>query len=83
VKVSPDGKVLYVANQGRHGVSLVDPGTMTETGFIRTGTGAHGLNVSRDATTLFVSNRMEGTISVIDFATQTVRESGRSVAAPT
>ena len=74
VKMSPDGKVLYVANQGRHGVSLVDPETMTETGFIRTGTGAHGLNVSRDATTLFVSNRMEGTISVIDFATQAVRD---------
>ena len=74
VKLSPDGKVLYVANQGRHGVSLVDPETMTEIGFLRTGTGAHGLNVSRDAATLFVSNRMEGTISVIDFATRTVRQ---------
>jgi len=72
VKMSPDGKTLYVANQGRHGVSLVDPETMTETGFLRTGTGAHGLNVSRDATTLYVSNRMAGTISLIDFATQTV-----------
>ncbi len=73
VKMSPDGKVLYVANQGRHGVSLVDPETMTEIGFIRTGTGAHGLSVSRDAATLYVSNRMEGTISVIDFATRAVR----------
>ena len=74
VKLSPDGTVLYVANQGRHGVSLVDPETMTEIGFLRTGLGAHGLNVSRDAATLFVSNRMEGTISVIDFATRSVRE---------
>ncbi|MDQ4067871.1 MAG: hypothetical protein M3203_00055 [Actinomycetota bacterium] len=73
VKISPDGKVLYVANQGRHGVSLVDPETMTEIGFLRTGLGAHGLNVSRDAATLFVSNRMDGTISVIDFATRSVR----------
>jgi YVTN family beta-propeller protein len=72
VKMSPDGKTLYVANQGRHGVSLVDPETMTETAFLRTGTGAHGLNVSRDATILYVSNRMAGTISLIDFATQTV-----------
>jgi YVTN family beta-propeller protein len=82
VKMSPDGTVLYVANQGRHGVSLVDPATMTEIGFLRTGTGAHGLNVSRDAATLFVSNRMEGTISVIDFATRSVRETWRVGGSP-
>jgi YVTN family beta-propeller protein len=82
VKMSPDGTVLYVANQGRHGVSLVDPETMTEIGFLRTGTGAHGLNVSRDAATLFVSNRMEGTISVIDFATRAVRQTWRVGGSP-
>ena len=82
VKLSPDGTVLYVANQGRHGVSLVDPETMTEIGFIRTGTGAHGLNVSRDTATLFVSNRLEGTISVIDFATQAVRTTWRVGGSP-
>jgi YVTN family beta-propeller protein len=82
VKISPDGTVLYVANQGRHGVSLIDPETMTEIGFIRTGTGAHGLNVSRDATTLFVSNRLEGTISVIDFATRAVRHTWRVGGSP-
>ncbi len=82
VKMSPDGTVLYVANQGRHGVSLVDPETMTEIDFIRTGTGAHGLNVSRDAATLFVSNRMEGTISVIDFATRAVRMTWRVGGSP-
>ncbi|HWI04966.1 MAG TPA: YncE family protein [Acidimicrobiales bacterium] len=82
VKTSPDGTVLYVANQGRHGVSLVDPETMTEIGFLPTGTGAHGLNVSRDAATLFVSNRMEGTISVIDFATRSVRQTWRVGGSP-
>ena len=82
VKMSPDGTVVYVANQGRHGVSLIDPETMTEIGFLRTGTGAHGLNVSRDAATLFVSNRMEGTISVIDFATRSVRQTWRVGGSP-
>jgi YVTN family beta-propeller protein len=82
VKTSPDGTVVYVANQGRHGVSLLDPETMTEIGFLRTGTGAHGLNVSRDAATLFVSNRMEGTISVIDFATRSVRQTWRVGGSP-
>jgi YVTN family beta-propeller protein len=82
VKMSPDGKVLYVANQGRNGVSLVDPETMTEIGFLRTGTGAHGLNVSRDAASLFVSNRMEGTISVIDFATRAVTQTWKVGGSP-
>ena len=82
VKMSPDGKVLYVANQGRHGGSLVDPDTMTEIGFMKTGTGAHGLNVSRDAASLFVTNRMEGTISVIDFATRTVSQKWRVGGSP-
>ena len=37
VRSSPDGTVMYVANQGRGGVSVIDPVTMTETGFITTG----------------------------------------------
>ena len=39
-------------------------------GFLHTGAGAHGLYPSRDARYLYVSNRGEGTISVIDFATR-------------
>jgi len=73
VKVSPDGAVAYVTNQGRHGVSIVDPVSMTEIGFLRTGAGAHGLNVSRDALSMYVSNRLEGSITVIDLATRSVR----------
>jgi YVTN family beta-propeller protein len=44
--------------------------------------GAHGLNVSRDGATLYVSNRMEGTVSVIDFATQAVRQTWRVGGSP-
>ena len=72
VKVSPDGSVFYVANQGRQGVSIVDPITMTELDFLPTGRGAHGLCVSRDTRSLYVSNRDEGTISVIDFAERAI-----------
>lgn len=70
VKVSPDGAVFYIANQGRGGVSVVDPVAMREIEFIPTGRGAHGFAVSRDAKLLYVSNRLNGTISVIDFATR-------------
>ena len=35
-----------------------------------TGKGAHGLYVSRDSKVLYVSNRGEGSVSVIDFASR-------------
>ncbi|HKV89516.1 MAG TPA: beta-propeller fold lactonase family protein [Candidatus Dormibacteraeota bacterium] len=72
VKVSPDGSVFYVTNQGRMGVSVIDPVAMKEIKFIPTGRGAHGLQVSRDTRSLYVSNRLEGSMSVISFATRSV-----------
>ena len=74
VRISPDGSVMYVANHVKHGggVSVVDPVTMTEQSFIPTGHGAHGLYPSRDATKLYVSNRLAGSVSVIDFATKQI-----------
>src|SRR5579872_7232339 len=47
VKVSPDGSVFYVTNQGSDGVSIIDPNSMKVIQFIPTGRGAHGLQVSR------------------------------------
>jgi YVTN family beta-propeller protein len=51
-------------------VTVIDPATMIETGFIQTGAGAHGLYPSRDGKVLYVSNRLAGSVSVIDFATR-------------
>src|SRR5215218_864267 len=74
VKLSPDGSVFYVANQNKRfgGVHVIDPDTMRQLKFIPTGAGAHGLYVSRDAKSLYVANRLAGTISVIDLATRKV-----------
>ena len=72
VRSSPDGTVMFVANQGRSGVSVVDPVAMREVTFIPTGKGAHGLYPSRDGKQLYVTNRLAGTVSVIDFATRQV-----------
>src|SRR2546429_185184 len=47
VKLSPDGKVFYVANQKRNGVSVIDADALREIAFIPTGEGAHGLYPSR------------------------------------
>jgi YVTN family beta-propeller protein len=67
VKLSPDGSVFYVADMDAGGVHLVDGDRFRSIGFIPTGRGAHGLYVSRDSRVLYVSNRGEGSVSVIDF----------------
>ncbi|MBN9552534.1 MAG: YncE family protein, partial [Alphaproteobacteria bacterium] len=83
VRLSPDGKVFYVADMVNDGVFLVDGDSFKEIGFIPTGIGAHGFVVSRDGKRLYVSNRgshkMEqgkakgpGSVTVIDFATRSV-----------
>ena len=50
----------------------VDGDAFRVTGFLPTGRGVHGLYPSRDARYLYATNRGEGTISVIDFATEKV-----------
>ncbi|MDQ3910254.1 MAG: YncE family protein [Actinomycetota bacterium] len=74
VKLSPDGSVFYVADQGEGfgGVHVIDPKTMRQVKFIPTGAGAHGLYVSRDTESLYVANRLAGSISVIDLSTRKV-----------
>jgi YVTN family beta-propeller protein len=73
VKISPDGKVWYVADMAANGLWILDGDTFKLTGFLPTGLGAHGLYISRDSKDMYVSNRGEGTISVLDFATDKVR----------
>ena len=82
IRISPDGKIFYVADMHADGVFMVDADRFTETGFIPTGIGTHGLCPSRDATKLYVANRGSheihgakhgpGSVSVIDFTTHRV-----------
>jgi DNA-binding beta-propeller fold protein YncE len=72
VKLSPDGRVFYIADMGRGGVWKVSGAPFRVVGFIRTGAGTHGLYASRDARFLYATNRAEGSISVISFATRRV-----------
>ncbi|OLE27841.1 MAG: hypothetical protein AUG49_04125 [Catenulispora sp. 13_1_20CM_3_70_7] len=73
VKISPDGKVFYVADMAADGLWTVDGNAFKVTGLIPTGKGTHGLYVSRDSTTMYVSNRGEGTITLFDFASGKAR----------
>ena len=70
VKLSPDGSVFYVADMISNGVWKVSASTFRPIGFIPTGMGAHGLYVSRDSRYLYVSNRGEGSITLISLATR-------------
>jgi YVTN family beta-propeller protein len=82
IRISPDGRVFYVADLRAGGVFLIDGERFKEVGFIETGIGTHGLYPSRDGTKLYVANRGstrvydspggKGSVSVIDFATNTV-----------
>jgi YVTN family beta-propeller protein len=72
VKTSPDGRVFYVADMASNGVWLVDGARMRILGFDATGKNAHGLYVSRDSHYLYVSNRGEGSVSLIDLRTRKV-----------
>ncbi len=69
VKVSPDGKTWYVADMQSSGVWVLDGDTFGPPTFLPTGQGAHGLYVSRDSTKMYITNRGEGSVSVLDFAT--------------
>jgi YVTN family beta-propeller protein len=82
IRISPDGKTFFVADMLADGVHVIDGASFRQTGFIWTGTGAHGLYPSRDGKLLYVANRgsnkmmdrpgRRGSVSVIDFATRKV-----------
>jgi YVTN family beta-propeller protein len=68
VKISPDGKTFYIADMGSNGVWTVPADKFGTFGFIKTGIEAHGLYVTRDSKYLIVTNRGEGSISLIRFS---------------
>ena len=82
IRVSPDGKLFFIADMMADGVFVVDGAAFKEIGFIPTGKGTHGLYPSRDGRKLYVANRGsnkihgaphgKGSVSVIDFATRNV-----------
>jgi YVTN family beta-propeller protein len=72
VRISPNGSVFYVADLAAGGVWKVNGGRLSVIGFLHTGAGAHGLYPSRNGKDLYVSNRSEGSVSVLSFKTEKV-----------
>jgi len=62
----PDNKRLLVALTGEDSVVTVDPKDGSVVGRLRTGKGAHNFWPKGDGRHWFLSNRIEGTVSLID-----------------
>jgi len=77
VKLAPDGGVYYVADLALGGVWVIHATRPRILGFVHTGLGAHGLYPSRDARYLYVTNRNEGSISLLSFRTRRVERTWR------
>lgn len=76
---TPDNKLLYVCDQGGVGtdpvsnkVYVIDIAASSVTNTIDVGNAAHGVVVSNDGQSVYVTNSKSNTVSVIDVATQKV-----------
>jgi DNA-binding beta-propeller fold protein YncE len=69
VRLTPDGKHFLIADMLRNGVWIFNARTFGFDRFVRTGKGAHGIYPSRDGKEIYVSNRDEGSISVLNAIT--------------
>jgi YVTN family beta-propeller protein len=69
VRLSADGTVFYVADMAANGIWLINAHRFTVIRFLHTGAGTHGFLVSRTGRYLYISNRGQGSISVLDMAT--------------
>jgi YVTN family beta-propeller protein len=83
IRISPDGKLFFIADMEADGVHVVDGDNLREVDFIMAGPGTHGLYPSRDGKSLYITFRGThkihggrkgpGGVAVMDFATRKVR----------
>jgi YVTN family beta-propeller protein len=66
VRLTPDGTRFLVADMLRNGIWVINASTQKVERFIPTGKGAHGIYPDREGRRVFVSNRDEGSVSVLD-----------------
>jgi YVTN family beta-propeller protein len=69
VSVSPNGRVIYVANQNSNNISVINTGADTVATTIPVGTGPAGVSVSPNGSLVYVANESSNTVSVINALT--------------
>ena len=68
VKISPDGSTFYIADMASNGIWMMKADNFGTFSLIKTGIEAHGMYVSRDSKTMLITNRGEGSVSVLRFS---------------
>ncbi len=71
-RLTPDGKSFYIADMHANGVYIFDSAGTKQTGFIESGKGTHGIYFARDSKRAFLTNRGEGSVTVVDPATHQI-----------
>jgi DNA-binding beta-propeller fold protein YncE len=66
IKLSPDGSRFFIADSDQGGLWVLDGAATQVIGQIPLAAGTHGIYPSRDARLLYVSNRLAGSVSVLD-----------------
>ena len=77
VRLTPDGTRFLAADMLRNGIWVINARTQDVERFIPTGLGAHGIYPDRAGKRIFVSNRGEGSISVLDASTLAITATWR------
>lgn len=57
VRLSPNGRVFYVADMMADGLFVIAADSLRQVGFIPTGRGAHGIAVGRGGSPFYIANR--------------------------
>ncbi len=74
VALSPDGKMLYLANAGSDDLSVIDLSTNQGVAHISVGANPRGIAISPDGARVFVNNVLDGTLSVMETEMHTIAE---------
>jgi YVTN family beta-propeller protein len=69
LRISPDGRRLYIVCEGNNSVLAVDTRTARVVASVQVGSKPQGLAISPDGKTLYASNEWSDTVSEIDAAT--------------
>ena len=72
IRLVSDGSRFLVADMTANGLWEIDGESFKVIGFIETDAGPHGIYPNRDATQMYISNRVGGSISVYDVATHKI-----------
>jgi DNA-binding beta-propeller fold protein YncE len=73
IKLSPDGQRFYIADSDQGSLWVLDGAATQVIGEIPIGAGTHGIYPSRDASVLYVTARIAGTVTVLDPVTGAVK----------